>query len=309
MSAAPSPRRRPGSNLRAWLTADEAKSATQATAQGLWLGWLRFLRNPLAVCGLAVIVLLVLVALFAPWLATHDPYAQDLAQRLKPPSAAHWFGTDQVGRDNYSRVVHGSRVTLYIVFLVAVIVGPIGLLVGTIAGYAGGKVDAVLMRVTDIFLAFPGLVLALAFVAALGPGLVNAVIAISLTNWPGFARLARAETLIVRSSDFIAASRIQGASATRILVRHVIPMCIPSVIVRMTLSMAGVILTAAGLGFLGLGAQPPSPEWGAMLSSGRRFLIDYWWMPTFPGLAIMIVSLAFNLLGDGLRDVLDPRSE
>ena len=296
-------------SVRAWLTADEAQSATQATLQGLWLGWLRFLRNPLAVAGLAVIVLLVLVALFAPWLATHDPYAQDLAQRLKPPSAEHWFGTDQVGRDNYSRVVHGSRVTLYIVFLVAVIVGPIGLLVGTIAGYAGGKVDAVLMRVTDIFLAFPGLVLALAFVAALGPGLVNAVIAIALTNWPGFARLARAETLIVRSSDFIAASRIQGASATRILVRHVIPMCIPSVIVRMTLSMAGVILTAAGLGFLGLGAQPPSPEWGAMLSSGRRFLIDYWWMPTFPGLAIMIVSLAFNLLGDGLRDVLDPKSE
>ena len=296
-------------SARAWLTSDEAQSATQAALQGLWHGWLRFLRNPLAVAGLVVIVALLLVAVFAPWLATHDPYAQDLAQRLKPPSAAHWFGTDQVGRDNYSRVVYGSRVTLYIVFLVAVIVGPIGLLIGTIAGYAGGKVDAVLMRVTDIFLAFPGLVLALAFVAALAPGLVNAVIAISLTNWPGFARLARAETLIVRSSDFIAASRIQGASATRILVRHVIPMCIPSVIVRMTLSMAGVILTAAGLGFLGLGAQPPSPEWGAMLSSGRRFLIDYWWMPTFPGLAIMLVSLAFNLLGDGLRDVLDPKSE
>ena len=147
------------------------------------------------------------------------------------------------------------------------------------------------------------------FVAALGPGLVNAVIAISLTHWPGFARLARAETLIVRSSDYIAASRIQGASALRILLRHVIPMCQPTVVVRMTLSMAGVILTAAGLGFLGLGAQPPSPEWGAMLASGRRFLIDYWWMTTFPGLAIMVVSLAFNLLGDGLRDVLDPRSE
>jgi peptide/nickel transport system permease protein len=170
-------------------------------------------------------------------------------------------------------------------------------------------VDTALMRLTDIFLAFPGLILALAFVAALGPGLVNAVIAIALTQWPGFARLARAETLVIRSSDYIAASRIQGASAARIVLRHVVPMCMPSVIVRTSLSMAGVILTAAGLGFLGLGAQPPSPEWGAMLSSGRRFLIDYWWMPTFPGLAIMSVSLAFNLLGDGLRDALDPRSE
>jgi ABC-type dipeptide/oligopeptide/nickel transport systems, permease components len=295
--------------MNAWLTAEVAQSAWQARAQRTWFGWLRFLRNPLAVAGLAIIVALAVVALFAPWIATQDPFAQDLTQRLLAPSTAHWFGTDQVGRDLFSRVVYGSRITLYIVFLVGVIVAPIGLAVGAIAGYAGGKVDTLLMRVTDIFLAFPGLVLALAFVAALGPGLLNAVIAIALTHWPGFARLARAETLVVRSSDYIAASRIQGASAARILLRHVVPMCMPSVIVRTSLSMAGVILTAAGLGFLGLGAQPPSPEWGAMLSSGRRFLIDYWWMPTFPGLAIMLVSLAFNLLGDGLRDVLDPRSE
>jgi len=297
------------SPVSAYLNAEVAESATQATLQRLYFGWLRFLRNPLAVAGLAIIVALGLVALLAPWIATQDPFAQELTQRLQPPSAQHWFGTDQVGRDLFSRVVHGSRITLYIVFLVGIIVAPIGLAVGAIAGYAGGKVDTVLMRVTDIFLAFPSLVLALAFVAALGPGLLNAVIAIALTHWPGFARLARAETLVVRSSDYIAASRIQGASALRILLRHVIPMCMPSVIVRTSLSMAGVILTAAGLGFLGLGAQPPSPEWGAMLSSGRRFLIDYWWMPTFPGLAIMLVSLAFNLLGDGLRDVLDPRSE
>jgi len=295
--------------MNAWLTAEVVESAWQARAQRAWFGWLRFVRNPLALAGLAIIVALAVVALFAPWIATQDPFAQELTQRLQPPSAQHWFGTDQVGRDLFSRVVHGSRITLYIVFLVGIIVAPIGLAVGAIAGYAGGKVDTVLMRVTDIFLAFPSLVLALAFVAALGPGLLNAVIAIALTHWPGFARLARAETLVVRSSDYIAASRIQGASALRILLRHVIPMCMPSVIVRTSLSMAGVILTAAGLGFLGLGAQPPSPEWGAMLSSGRRFLIDYWWMPTFPGLAIMLVSLAFNLLGDGLRDVLDPRSE
>lgn len=298
----------PRSRLKAWITAETADTALQAWAQRAWLGWLSFLRNPLAVAGFAVIVALILVALLAPWIATHDPYAQDLAQRLEPPSAAHWFGTDQVGRDIFSRVVYGSRITLLIVFLVAIIVAPIGLLVGTVAGYAGGRVDAVLMRTTDIFLAFPGLVLALAFVAALGPGLVNAVIAIALTHWPGFARLARAETLVVRSSDYIAASRIQGASAARIIFRHVMPMCIPSVVVRTSLNMAGVILTAAGLGFLGLGAQPPSPEWGAMLASGRRFLLDYWWLATFPGLAILMVSLAFNLLGDGLRDVLDPRN-
>ena len=309
MSAASPLTGRREAGLRAWLGAEVAQSAAQATAQRLWFGWLRFLRNPLAVAGLAVVVALLVAAIAAPWLATQDPYAQDLAQRLHPPSAQHWFGTDEVGRDLYSRLVYGSRVTLEIVFLVVLIVGPIGLVVGAVAGYAGGKADTILMRITDIFLAFPGLVLALAFVAALGPGLVNAVIAISLTHWPGFARLARAETLIVRKSDFIAASRLQGASALRVLIAHVIPMCLPTVIVRMTLSMAGVILTAAGLGFLGLGAQPPSPEWGAMLASGRRFLIDYWWMATFPGLAIMTVSLAFNLLGDGLRDVLDPRSE
>ena len=299
----------PSLGWKAWLTAEVAESAMQARMQRFWFGWLRFRRNPLAAVGLSIILALVVVALLASWIAPYDPLAQDLSRRLLPPSAVHWFGTDQVGRDLFSRVVHGSRITLYIVFLVAIIVAPLGLLVGTVAGYAGGKVDVALMRLTDIFLAFPGLVLSLAFVAALGPGLLNAVIAIALTSWPGFARLARAETLVVRSSDYIAATRIQGASGIRIVLRHVVPMCIPSVVVRTSLSMSGVILTAAGLGFLGLGAQPPSPEWGAMLASGRRFLIDYWWMPTFPGLAIMIVSLAFNLLGDGLRDVLDPRSE
>ena len=294
---------------RSWLTAEVAQSAWQARAQRAWLGWRRFLGNPLAVAGLAVIVALMVVALAAPWIATHDPYAQDLATRLRPPGASHWFGTDEVGRDVFSRVVYGSRITLEIVFLVAIIVAPIGLAIGTVSGYAGRWLDAVLMRLTDIFLAFPGLVLALAFVAALGPGLFNAVIAIALTHWPVFARLARDETLVVRHADYVSASRIQGASPVRIVLRHVVPMCLPSVIVRTSLGMAGVILTAAGLGFLGLGAQPPSPEWGAMLASGRRFLIDYWWMPTFPGLAILLVSLAFNLLGDGLRDVLDPRSE
>lgn len=300
---------RPHAGLHAWLTDEVSRSATQARVQRAYFGCLRLLRNPLAVAGLVVIAALVLVAALAPWIATHDPLAQNIEARLQPPSAEHWFGTDQIGRDLYSRVIYGARITLNIVLLVTVLVAPIGLVIGTVAGYYGGAIDVALMRLTDIFLAFPGLVLALAFVAALGPGLENAVIAISLTNWPAFARLARAETLIVRSSDYIAASRLQGASSARIIFMHVVPMCMPSVIVRATLAMAGVILTAAGLGFLGLGAQPPSPEWGAMLASGRRFMLDYWWVATFPGLAILTVSLAFNLLGDGLRDVLDPRNE
>ena len=180
---------------------------------------------------------------------------------------------------------------------------------GTIAGYAGGWTDAVLMRLTDIFLAFPKLILALAFVAALGPGIENAVIAIAITSWPPYARIARAETLTVRNSDYIKAVEIMGASPTRIVLRHVMPLCISSLIVRVTLDMAGIIIIAAGLGFLGLGAQPPLPEWGAMIASGRRFILDQWWVAAMPGMAILAVSLGFNLLGDGLRDALDPRGE
>jgi len=196
---------------------------------------------------------------------------------------------------------------LQVVLLVAVIAAPLGLLVGTVAGYAGGWVDAVLMRITDIFLAFPKLVLALAFVAALGPGIGNAIIAIAITSWPPYARIARAETLTVRNSDYILAVQLMGASPWRIVLRHIMPLCISSLIVRVTLDMAGIILTAAGLGFLGLGAQPPLPEWGAMIASGRRFILDQWWVAAMPGFAILVVSLGFNLLGDGLRDALDPR--
>jgi peptide/nickel transport system permease protein len=206
------------------------------------------------------------------------------------------------------RTVHGARVTLTIVLLVSVVVAPIGLAVGTIAGYLGGWVDAVLMRITDIFLAFPRLVLALAFAAALGPGIENAVIAISLTAWPPYARIARAETVTFARSDFISAVVLQGASTSRILFRHIVPLCLSSLIVRLTLDMAGIILTAAGLGFLGLGAQPPTAEWGAMVSAGRGVILDQWWVATIPGIAIFIVSLGFNLLGDGLRDVFDPKN-
>lgn len=265
-------------------------------------------RNRLAMAGLYVIVVLVLVALVAPWLATHDPVRQDLVNALQAPSAEHWLGTDEYGRDVYSRLVYGARITLYIISMVAVLVGPVGLAIGVIAGYFGGRVEAVLMRITDIFISFPSLIMALAFVAAMGPGLEHAVLAIALTSWPPIARLARAETLSLRNADFIHAVRLQGASSARILFRHIAPLCLSSVAVRLSMNMAGVILTAAGLGFLGLGAQPPVPEWGAMISTGRNYMLECWWLVAAPGAAIFIVSLAFNLLGDGLRDVLDPRA-
>jgi peptide/nickel transport system permease protein len=295
---------------RARLLSDTPRSRREARLGQAYRGWLQFRRNRLALVGLGIVVMLVLVAAFAPLIATHDPYAQNLAARLLAPGErGHLLGTDDFGRDTWSRLVYGARVTLYIVALVAITAAPIGLLVGTAAGYLGGWVDTVLMRITDIFLAFPRLILALAFVAALGPGIENAVIAISITSWPPYARIARAETLTVRKSDYIAAARLQGAGTGRILVGHVMPMCVSSVIVRVTLDMAGIILTAAGLGFLGLGAQPPSAEWGAMVSTGRRFLLDQWWVAVLPGAAIFVVSLGFNLLGDGLRDVLDPRAQ
>ncbi|MEQ8397003.1 ABC transporter permease [Thalassobaculum sp.] len=297
------------SALFAWLTSETPSSRMQARCVQWFLGWLGLARNPLAMLGLAIVVTLILAAIFAPLLAPHDPLAQDLGRRLLPPGTdGNLLGTDELGRDILSRLLYGARITLYVVALVVFTAPVAGLIVGTVAGYAGGWVDVVLMRMTDVFLAFPRLVLALAFVAALGPGIGNAVLAIALTSWPPYARIARAETLTIRNSDFIAAIRLQGASPLRIVIGHVMPLCVSSVIVRVTLDMAGIILTAAGLGFLGLGAQPPLPEWGAMISTGRLFILDQWWVAAMPGLAIFIVSLGFNLLGDGLRDALDPRS-
>lgn len=292
---------------RDWLLSDAPRTRRQARLGALYQGWLTFTGNRLAMLGLIVLVLLAGVALLAPWLAPQSPFTQDLAGRLQPPSAQNWLGTDHLGRDILSRLIFGARITLFIVGTVALIAPVIGLFIGTVAGFAGGWLDQVLMRITDIFLAFPKLILALAFVAALGPGIGNAVLALALTAWPPYARLARAETLTIRNADFIAAARLQGAGPLRLLVRHIWPLCISSLIVRVALDMAGIILSAAGLGFLGLGAQPPMPEWGAMISDGRTFILDFWWVAAMPGIAIFIVSMAFNLLGDGLRDVLDPK--
>jgi len=292
---------------RDWLLTEAPASRSQAAWGRRYRLWLQFRRNPLAIVGLLVVLALIVLSLLAPWLATHDPGVQDLGHRLARPSAAHWLGTDELGRDVYSRLLYGGRITLGMVVAVVLLVAPLGLAVGCVAGYAGGIWDRLLMRVTDVFLAFPRLILALAFVAALRPGVTSAVAAIALTAWPPYARLARAETLGLRGADFIAAVRLTGAGAGRIVLRHIAPLCLPSLIVRVTLDMSSIILTAAGLGFLGMGAQPPSPEWGAMIATARRFILEQWWVPTAPGLAIFVASLAFNLLGDGLRDVLDPK--
>ena len=264
-------------------------------------------RNRLMVLGTAIIFGLLLVAALAPPLATHNPYEQILNDRLLAPSVTHWFGTDSLGRDIYSRVVYGARVTLTIALLVAAISTPLGMLMGIVAGYLGGMVDEILMRLADVFLAFPRLILAIAFAAALGAGVENAIIAIAIAHWPSYARLARAETLNVKNNDYIQAMRVLGAGKARIMAGHILPLTLSSIIVRMSLDMGTIILTAAGLGFLGLGAQPPMPEWGLMVSDGRQFLVDQWWVSTLPGLAILVVVMGFNLLGDGIRDVLDPR--
>ena len=305
MATAPLP-----GTARAWLLSPAPASRTQARCGRWFRAWLVFRRNKLAMAGLGIVVLLALMAVFAPLIADRQASTlQVLADRLQPASWQHPFGTDELGRDIFARVVFGSRITLTIVAMVGVIVVPVGLAIGLPAGYFGGVVDTVLMRITDIFLAFPRLILALAFVAALGPGIGNAVIAIAITSWPPYARIARSETLTIRNADYISAVRLVGASPWRIVARHIMPLCLSSVIVRVTLDMAGIILTAAGLGFLGLGAQPPAPEWGAMIAGGRAYVLDQWWVAAAPGAAIFLVSLAFNLLGDGLRDALDPKAQ
>lgn len=295
-------------NVHSWLIDDSPASRLQARLGRLYRICGALSRNPLAAVGAIIIMVLILTAIFAPLIATHDPLKQDLTQRLLPPSGINWMGTDELGRDIWSRVVYGARITLVIVVLVAVLAAPAGLIIGAIAGYFGGWIDRILMGVTDIFLSMPKLILALALVAALGPGIENAIIAIAITSWPGYARIARAETLTFKNAEFIAAIRLQGASSLRVILGHVLPLCTSSMIVRVTLDMAGIILTAAGLGFIGLGAQPPLPEWGAMIARGRSFILDQWWVATMPGFAIIIVSLGFCFLGDGLRDVLDPKS-
>lgn len=266
----------------------------------------RTLRSPAALCGLVIITLLVLIAVFAPLIAPFDPNWQDAAARLQAPNAHHWLGTDSYGRDLLSRLVYGARPAIGLVLLVTVITLPVGLLIGILSGYYGGWLERVLMRFTDVAMSMPRLILAFAFVAMLGPGLVNGALALALTTWPAYARQARSEIQRLRHSDYLAAAEMMGIRGQRLLVGHILPLCLPSAIVRLALDLAGIILAAAGLGFLGLGARPPMAEWGSMIADGMQVIFDQWWIAAIPGTAILISSLAFNLLGDGLRDVLEP---
>ncbi len=267
-----------------------------------------FLKSPTGKAGLVIALALILMAILAPIISPYDPNLTDTANRLLPPSLEHPFGTDQLGRDILSRVIWGSRISLSIAFLAVTVTSIIGVSIGLVSGYFGGKVDTILMRITDMFMAFPRLVLALAFAAALGPGIYNTIIAISLVYWSFYARLARGVALQVRSEQYIEAAKAIGVSNSRIITKHVFPMIISPILVQATLDIGGTILLAAGLGFLGLGVQPPTPEWGVMVSEGRRFITQQWWVSTFPGIFILLAAMAFNLAGDTLRDVLDVRA-
>lgn len=271
--------------------------------------WQRLCRNKMAMLGLAILVLLVLAAIFADVIADYDTkvVAQNISERLKGPSAAHWFGTDEFGRDIFARIVHGSRVSL-VVGLVSVSVSMIiGGALGAFAGFYGGRVDNVIMRIMDVFLAIPSILLAITIVAALGPDLINVMLAIGISGTPSFARIVRAAVMSVKDQEFVESSRAIGASSITIIFREILPNCMAPIIVQATLSVASAILSTASLSFIGLGVQPPAPEWGAMLSSGRNYLRDALHLTLFPGLAIVVTILALNLLGDGLRDALDPR--
>jgi peptide/nickel transport system permease protein len=289
-----------------WLASDVPATRTQARLGAVYRLSRRLLHNPIGLAGLVLIGLMVIIALSATWLPLANPSAQALGNRLLPPSGQYWFGTDTLGRDIFSRVIFGAQPTLSIVGLVLLATVPLGMAIGAAAGLWGGWLDAVLMRIADVFMAFPRLILAIAVAAALSTGLWTAVIAIALTGWPAYARIARAEIASVRHAEFIQAAQALGVSRLRLLLRHALPLCLPSAVVRAALDAPGIVLITAGLGFLGLGLPPPAPEWGAMVAEGRTIIFEAWWVSTIPGLLILTLSLGFNLLGDALRDVVDP---
>lgn len=267
----------------------------------------RLSKSPLAMFGLAIILLLVFCAIFAEMISPYDPTAQDLAHMFETPSSAHWLGTDEFGRDILSRLIYGARVSLQVGFVAVGIALVLGGFLGAVSGYYGGRLDNAIMRVMDVLLSIPQTLLAIAIVAALGPSLMNLMVAVGISAVPTYARIVRGSVLSIRNMEFIEAARAVGSPDLRIILKHIIPNSMAPIIVQSTLGVASAILNAAGLSFIGLGIQPPNPEWGAMLSGGRQYIRDFPHMTLYPGLAIMFTILALNFLGDGLRDALDPK--
>lgn len=271
--------------------------------------WRRLKKNKMAILGLVILALIIFFSLFANFFFDYDTMViqQSAALRLKPPSAEHWMGTDEVGRDILARIVHGARISLPVAFITIAVATVVGGLLGAIAGYGSKRVDNVIMRIMDVFLAIPSILLSIALVAALGTSMTNMVLAISISNIPPFARIVRSAVLTIKNEEYIEAARAIGASDKRIILKHILPNCMAPIIVQATLSIAGSILAIASLSFIGLGISPPTPEWGSMLSTGRQYFRAAWWVCAFPGHAIMLTILSLNLLGDGLRDALDPK--
>ena len=284
------------------------RSNSKAEKRSLWIDvWRRFKKNRLAMTGLCIIIILYLVAIFAPVLAPYPYDKMDLTNLYAPPgSPGHLLGTDEFGRDVLSRLIYGARISLTVGFVVVGMAGTVGVTLGALAGYYGGWVDTLIMRTVDFLYAFPFFILAITIVAILGPSLYNAMVALALVSWPGYARMVRGQFLSLKQREFVEAARSVGVSGPRIILRHLLPNALGPVIVQMSLGVGGAILSASGLSFLGLGAQPPAAEWGAMLSAGKDYLRSAPHLATYPGLAIMITVLAFNFVGDGLRDALDP---
>jgi peptide/nickel transport system permease protein len=297
-----------GSAIASPTIGDGGATLRLARPRSEWtIVWRQLRRNRAAMIGAAIVGVELVLAIFAGWIAPYDPLDQNPTAALKPPSSEYLFGTDDTGRDILSRVIHGTRISLRVGIISVGIGGGIGILLGIIAGYRTGFVDDLVMRLMDLMLAFPGILLALAIIAILGPGLFNVMIAVGIANIPFYTRVARATTLSLREREFVVGARAVGCRDGRIMARYILPNVLPPLIVLATLGIATAILTAAGLSYIGLGAKPPAPEWGAMLTSGRKFIQQAWWFSTFPGLAIMITVLGINMLGDALRDALDPK--
>jgi peptide/nickel transport system permease protein len=287
---------RPGSLTRV------APSNVGKRPSGPWAAW----RKPLAIVGLTLTMTWLLVALLAPWIAPYDPLAQG-SPRFLEPNADHWFGTDELGRDVFSRVLYGARISLPLAMMLVLLAGTLGSMLGAVAGFFGGPIDGLIMRLTDLVFAFPTIILAMVVVAVLGPGLINAVLAVALVAWPSYARVVRSLVLSAREAEYVSSARLLGLRPHRVIWQEIAPNVAGPVLVLATLELGNAVLLLAGLSFLGLGAQPPAPEWGSMVAFGAR-AFDRWWLGMFPGLAILSVVLAFNFLGDSLRDALDPRA-